>query len=143
MPQRNIEKEYYENSTYHVYNRGASGSIVFQDDTDFWTFRRIVRTKINKMSGRIVLAPFNIQPSHYHFKVWQRGSRDMEHFMRSILTSFGKYYRNRHFGSGRVFETPYKARLIESHEERRIDKYILRNHVEAGLFNWKHFGYKI
>ncbi len=68
----------------------------------------------------------------------------MEHFMRSVLTSFGKYYRIRHHGSGRVFETPYKARLIESlEEERSLDSYILRNHIEAGLVNWKHFGDKI
>ncbi|MCD8507647.1 hypothetical protein LRY58_05135 [Candidatus Woesebacteria bacterium] len=121
MPQKNVDKEYYENAVYHVYNRGAAGSIVFQDDTDFWVFRRIARLKMKKMSGVIMISPFNILPNHFHLKVWQENSRDMEHLMRSVMTAFGKYYRGRHGGSGRVFETPYKATLISKKKKRKCD----------------------
>ncbi len=144
MPQRNVDKEYYANALYHVYNRGAGKLDIFTDKADYWAFRRITRRKLKKMAGKIDIQSFSILPNHYHFLIWQENERDMEHFMRSVMTSFGTYYRIRHDWSGRLFETSYKARLLESKEDQsKIQRYILRNHIEAGLLNWLHFGYSI
>ncbi len=144
MPSQNTVKNFKKNTKYHVYNRGILKKDVFKDDTDFWVFRKILREKAKKMKGRVEIQPFSLLPNHYHFKIFQEGERDMEHFMRSTMTSYSKYFSKRHNISGRLFGSIYMAVEITSlDQERSIDKYILSNPIEAGLIAWKHVGRKI
>jgi putative transposase len=99
---------------------------------------------MKEMNGRITICPFSLLPNHYHFLLTQVGVRDMEHFMRSVITSYGRYFCSKYNHSGHIFEGPYKAVLLKTKQDIwRVRKYILSNPSEAGFYNWPHVGLEI
>jgi putative transposase len=144
VPAKNAIKDYQPNSYYHVYNRGAFKNTIFKKKEDYWVFREIIRRKLKKMAGKITITPFCLLPTHFHFLLFQQGIHDMESFMRSVMTSYSRYYCKKYGHSGHLCEGPYKAILLPTpHDRQRIRKYILANPIEAGHFNWKHVGDEI
>lgn len=55
MPARNSQKEYLENSYYHIYNRGVEKRIIFQDEQDYSVFLSYLKTYLSPKDEKIIL----------------------------------------------------------------------------------------
>jgi len=143
MPHKNTIKIYLPDTYYHVYNRGLLKGRIFQSNEDYWKFRTIIRKKIYQMNKMIKISEFSLVPNHFHFLLWQKNERDIEHFMRSIMTSYGMHYSKKYNTEGRLFGSSYKAeRILDKKHLSQIKQYILTNAARSGFDDWKHEGKK-
>lgn len=125
MPVRNVIKTQVPNSYYHVYTRGNNKQLIFRDENDHCYFYNLVcRYLSNDASheiGRVYpnfgedieILSYCIMPNHIHFLIYQKDIPYLEKFMRSLMTSYGMYFNLKYKQSGPVFESRYKATLID------------------------------
>jgi putative transposase len=141
MPSRNILKEYAPESYYHVYARGSSKQKIFLDASDYHYFTGLferylgVEQKISKtgepypnFNKRVKLISYCLMSNHFHLLVYQEDIDDLQFFMRSIMTSYCRYFNLKYKKSGSLFESRYKASRINSDQYlEHISRYIHLN----------------
>ena len=141
MPSRNIIKEYVSDSYYHVYARGVSKQKIFHDAQDYHYFYKILSRYLSKKQAfsrtgesyphfhdRISLVAYCLMTNHFHLLIHQKDADDLQKFMRSVMTSYSRYFNLRHKRSGPVFESRYKASRINSGQYlEHITRYIHLN----------------
>lgn len=127
MPSRNTIKEYAAESYYHIYARGGSRQKIFIDAADYKYFLSLferylsVEPKLSKTGepyphfhGRVVLYCYCLMSNHFHLLVFQKDDTGIEKLMRSIMTSYSRYFNRKYKRSGPLFETRYKASKIST-----------------------------
>ncbi len=141
MPSRNTIKVDVPESYYHVYARGASKQAIFIDQQDYQYFlslfdrylSRETRLKGGKepypnYREQASLLAFCLMNNHFHLMVYQKEQGGMSELMRAILTSYSRYFNRRHGRSGSLFESRYKASLIDNDVYlQHISRYIHLN----------------
>lgn len=141
MPSRNIIKEYVPESYYHIYSRGVNKQIVFGDDSDYAFFISLFKRylsgspEIRKKHGpypyygeNVKLLAFCLMPNHIHLLVYQITQNSITELMRSILTSYSRYFNTKYHRVGPVFQSRYKAsRINQDNYLDHISRYIHLN----------------
>lgn len=150
MPSRNILKQYVSESYYHVYLRGASKTQIFQDKTDYEKFLSLFErylSKDPKLSSngipyphyykQIELLAYCLMPTHFHLLIWQEDTKSIINFMRSLLTSYSRYYNLKYKRTGALFEGRYKASLISD------DSYLVHisRYIHLNPRYWQNYKY--
>lgn len=161
MPSKNIIKDYIENSYYHIYNRGVEKRKIFLDKQDFKVFMSYLKIylspkeevineikvndleigdkekiiseiyTLNNFFGKINLISFVLMPNHFHLELKQKNKREIESFMRSLVTKYSKYFNKKYQRVGPLFQGRYKAILVQSTEYLLyLSKYIHQNPKE-------------
>jgi len=62
--------------------------------------------------NKIELLCYVLMPNHFHLEIRQKKIRDMEDFMRSLITKYSKYFNKRYDRVGPLFQGRYNAVLI-------------------------------
>lgn len=127
MPSRNVIKLDSAESFYHVYARGGSRQQIFCDPSDYAFFTHLFARYLSKepvsshlggpyphFRDRLELLAYCQMPNHFHLLVYQNEPGAMAAFMRSLLTSYSRYFNAKYGRSGAVFESRYKASLIQT-----------------------------
>lgn len=141
MPSINTIKERAPDSYHHVYARGNNKQIIFISDSDYRYFLKLLERYLSKeliigKSGtlypnfvnRIELMSYCLMPNHFHLLIYQFEAIDVEMFMRSLMTSYSKYFNLKYKRTGSVFEGRYKAAKISSDDYlMHITRYIHQN----------------
>lgn len=161
MPSKNIIKTYVENGFYHIYNRGVEKRKIFLDDQDYRVFLYYLKIYLssketsideiknnnsdfekkekiiseiytnNNFYGKIELISFVLMPNHFHLELKQIGKKDIESFMRSLITKYSKYFNKKYERVGPLFQGRYKAVLIQNTEYLLyLSRYIHLNPAE-------------
>ncbi|MFZ2199250.1 MAG: transposase [Microgenomates group bacterium] len=155
MPSRNALKEYEAGGYYHIYNRGVAKQIVFERDKDYKTFlsylqlylvpppalqgqssqAQQIRTSPSKQlknyAGEITLLAYCLMPNHFHLLLRQNSDHGMDHFMRSLITKYVRYFNSHYDRVGHLFQDRYKAVHITSEAQfTYVSKYIHRNPLD-------------
>ena len=152
MPARNCIKEYSGSTYYHVYNRGVAKQDIFLDNQDykiFLSYLKIYLTPVDlqRLSSQVKsLAPskklknyfqeiklhaYCLMPNHFHLFVFQEESDSMTDFMRSLGTKYSKYFNKKYKREGPVFQSRYKAVLVQNENQFiYLSKYIHRNPLD-------------
>lgn len=161
MPSKNIIKTYLENGYYHIYNRGVEKRKIFLDEQDFKVFMSYLKIylspkeesvneikdndsdvenkekviseiyTLNNFFGKIDLISFVLMPNHFHLGLRQKNKKEIESFMRSLITKYSKYFNKKYKRVGPLFQSRYKAILIQSTEYLLyLSRYIHRNPQE-------------
>lgn len=150
MPSRNVTKERAPDSYYHVYARGNNKQTIFIEDDDYRYFLELLNRYLSKelivgKSGtlypnflnRIELISYCLMSNHFHLLLYQFEMIDMEKFMRSLMTSYSRYFNLKHKRTGSVFESRYRAVKINQDEYlQHITRYI---HLNPEI--WKTYKY--
>lgn len=146
MPSKYIEKQYDENSYYHVFNRGVEKRDIFIDDDDFsfflYLFQRYLGPKIEKdnknrnrpnYSQSVDLLAYCLMPNHVHILLYQRDKDSMQKFMSSLSTAYSMYFNKKYKRVGKLFQSRYKAVLITDDSQfTHISRYIHLNPKDVG-----------
>lgn len=158
MPAKNIIKIYLEKGFYHIYNRGVEGREIFRDQHDYQVFlncfklyllpkeevlkeidcleisleekinRQFLISRLRNFSGRIDLLAFVLMPNHFHLLLRQHGKLEIQSFMRCLLTKYVAYFNKKYQRVGPLFQSRYKAVLIEKEEYfLHVSRYIHLN----------------
>lgn len=150
MPSRNALKKDIAESFYHVYARGSNKQPIFIEPSDYdyflKLFARYLSTKQTEnkagrlypqFSGQIDLLAFCLMGNHFHLLLYQTEEGFMPAFMRSLMTSYSKYFNLKYRRTGPLFESRYKAARITSQSYlEHISRYI---HLNPRY--WKRYRY--
>ncbi|MES2970923.1 MAG: transposase [Patescibacteria group bacterium] len=150
MPSRNTIRFDADESYYHVYARGASKQPVFLEVVDYVyfinLFKRYLSDKeiIRKSGGvypnyhvDIKLLAYCLMGNHFHLLVYQKQKGSLSEFMKSLISSYCRYFNLKYKRSGSLFENRYKSSIIlQDNYLQRISRYI---HLNPR--NWKRYPY--
>jgi len=141
MPSRNIVKSDIPNSYYHIYTRGTNKQRIFLDGSDYVYFCRLLERYLSSSvglsstgvaypnyRGSIELLCYCQMSNHFHLLVHQIEKGAMTMLMRSLMTSYSRYFNLKYKRTGAVFESRYKASRIDQHSYlEHISRYIHMN----------------
>lgn len=145
MPSKNVIKQYESEAYYHIYNRGVDKGLIFREEKDYKTFLSYLKIylslqgeslkgppsrKLKNYFGEIELLCYCCMPNHFHLFVKQKSDHGIDHFMRSLLTKYVRYFNSHYHRIGPLFQGPYKAVQVRSeYQFIYLSKYIHRNPV--------------
>jgi len=116
---------------YHVYCRVARGEFVFDDRSEAEEFVEHLRT-VRDLDGWTIFA-WCIMGNHYHLVV-KTGEVALWRSMARLQGSFSRGFNRRHRFLGRLWQSRYRARLIDSEDYfRQVVAYVHLNPVSAGM----------
>jgi REP element-mobilizing transposase RayT len=114
-----------------VYCRVARGEFVFDDTLEATEFVEAVRTVRDLDDWRILA--WVLMGNHYHFVV-NTGSIPLWRSMLRLQSNVARSYNKRHGYLGRLWQSRYRARIIDTQEYlRQAVAYVHLNPVAAGL----------
>ena len=126
MPCKNVVKNDLPETYYHIYARGHYKNSIFRDDEDYRVFLNMIKRcfcpkngydKYNRfyvsLTELIELNAYCLMPNHFHLLCFQIEPTTMATLMRSVLTSYSHYFNKKYDLSGALFETTYKASVID------------------------------
>ncbi|MGI5825791.1 MAG: transposase [Patescibacteria group bacterium] len=123
MPAKNTLKIYADNGYYHLYNRGVERRNIFLCSEDYLTLLHLIKTCLTgnpispntskSLQGRLELLAFCLMPNHFHLLIKQNDKEAMTEFMRKVFTSYSMYFNKKYKRAGTLFESRYKASLID------------------------------
>lgn len=130
MPIR--KEEIYNNQLYHVYNRGLSKEFIFKGNKDCRKFILKVK-KYAKTFGVNVLS-YALMDNHFHFLLIQDKEDGIKNFMQRLQQSHALYFNIKYHRHGQLFETRFKAKIVNTEEYFiEIKRYISNNPLEKVL----------
>lgn len=126
MPVKNAIKEQIPESYYHVYARGNNKQKLFVDNLDYKYFLRLIERYLSEKpevsktgilyphyANAVDLLTYCLMSNHFHLLIYQKDVPYLEKFMRSLMTSYGKYFNLKYRRTGPVFDSRYKAVRID------------------------------
>lgn len=151
MPSRKVSL--VSGGYYHVFNRSVLSNPIFENEREVEAFvkaltyyslvkppRRLSlekRYKENIMNydERLVsILAYCVMPNHFHIELKQEVEGGISTYMRRLTLSFVRFYNTLHKQKGPLFESFFKAVLIESENQLlHVSRYIHLNPTSAGL----------
>ncbi|MDP3973665.1 MAG: transposase [Candidatus Daviesbacteria bacterium] len=144
---------------YHVFNRSIARQPIFLTNSDYQRalnvvgfyqyfrpslryshYNRLPQSQKNdfldnlKKSGQrqIEILAFCLMPTHIHFLIKESKEGGISSFMRNFQNSYAKYFNLKKERSGSLFQSMFKAVMIETDEQLiHIARYIHLNPVTA------------
>ena len=141
---------------FHVYNRGVDKRTIFSDQEDYqrfldglWIFnetpvkddRPFHRRKQFGVSGNpcVAISAFSLMPNHFHLLLQETEEGGISTLMQRLGLGYTHYYNRKQERSGRLFESVFKAKHINSEAYlEHITRYIHLNPLELYGIDWKH-----
>ena len=165
MPSPNAVKTYIENGYYHIYNRGVEKRLIFQDREDYTKFLYLLKVYLsppdelqkeypllkthvvrNNLYGEIDLLAFCLMPNHFHLLVKQKSKQTIIKLAKQVIAAYSMHFNKRHERVGPLFQSRYKAALVDSDEYLlHLSRYIHLNPIARGVsldeFEWSSYLY--
>ena len=117
-------------ATYHVYCRVARGEFVFDDDLEALEFVETL-CRVRDLDGWTVFA-WCLMGNHYHLVLKTRDA-DLWRSMARLQGRVARSYNKRRRYLGRLWQSRYRARVIDSDDYfRQVIAYVHLNPVAAG-----------
>lgn len=150
MPSKNTVRIDVSESYYHVYARGASKGVVFNGATDFVFFLGLFdrylspKQSVSKegvvypnYSKDVELLAFCLLPNHFHLLVYQTKEGSLTKLMRSVMTSYSRYFNYKYKRTGSLFESRFKSSRIDT------DSYLthISRYVHLNTRYWQNYSY--
>ncbi len=140
MPRKNSLKIYVEGGYYHLYNRGVEKREIFLDDKDYKVFlyflkkylspseEPVIFQKKKNLINQIELLSYCLMPNHFHLLVKQNVKEGITNLMNRLGTNYAMYFNKRYKRVGSLFQSVYKAVIVESDEQLlHLSRYIHLN----------------
>lgn len=163
MPSKNIVKSYVENGYYHIYNRGVEKREIFLDEQDCAILLHYLKLYLSpveelkqldlpgirlqrfihlNLNLEVDLLAFSIMPNHIHLQIKQITRDGIIKLMRRLSTGYVMYFNKKYRRVGALFQSTYKAALIETDEYLlHLSRYIHLNpaKITNGKINFSEF----
>ena len=118
-------------ATYHVYCRVARGEFVFNDQYEAVEFVETL-CNVRDLDGWTILA-WCLMGNHFHLVLKTRNV-ELWRSMARLQGTVSRHYNRRHEYLGRLWQSRYRARVIDSDSYfRQVIAYVHLNPVAAGV----------
>ncbi|MBI2691231.1 MAG: transposase [Solirubrobacterales bacterium] len=118
FPERRDKREFLDRIERHLSPRKIL-------DTNYRPYR--------KLRDEVELLAFCILDNHFHLLIFQKAEGGVISLMKSVLTSYGRYFNETHGRRAQIFESPYSARAADGHDDiRHLISYVHTNHEVLG-----------
>lgn len=163
MPKRKVPL--VTNHFYHVFNRSIGGAPIlankrslgralatlpyYRNKTTPLPFSKFLRLpypeqmqllkKLDTQKDHLIeVVCFCLMPNHYHLLLRQTKNGGIETFIRIFQDSYAKYFNTRYERSGPLFESRFKAVLVENEEQLiHLSRYIHLNPYTSAIVRKK------
>lgn len=119
MGSQYVTRDYAPYALVHFTVRGVNKRPIFLDQADHDIYLNELRDRIDAISSpaRPTLLAFAQMRNHQHnFMQAGRDPTAMPKMMRSLSTSYAKYFNDRYGLRGQVFERPFRGKVIRTGE---------------------------
>jgi len=151
------------NSYYHIYNRGVEKRNIFLNENDYKRFQMLLYlcnntypinmrelfykgltfvniTDIERKNILIDIGAYCLMPNHIHLLITPKEDNSSR-FMQKLFTAYTMYFNKKNRRTGRLFESTFKAKLIDRNEYLKyLFAYIHLNPVKLIESSWKEKG---
>lgn len=120
------------NYCYHVLNRANRRAEVFHEPADYDAFISLM-VKAQEHEELPILAAC-LMPNHFHLVVQPIRAQSISRWIHWLCTTHVRHYHAKYGSSGRIWQGPYKACLIQTDQYLLAAmRYVERNALEARL----------
>lgn len=155
MPIRNVSKQQAPESYYHIYARGANRQKIFPEAADYKYFLSLLERYLSPKPAisktgvayphfreKVEVLAYCLIGNHFHLYIFQQDTPFLEKFMRSLMTSYSRYFNLKYKRTGPVFESRYKAvRTDNDSYLQHISRYIHLNPRLWQTYRYSSLGY--
>lgn len=119
---------------YHALNRGNDRNEIFQKNSDYHAFERILHEGLQKYA--LELYSYTLMPNHWHFVLRPTADGEMGRFLRWVsathtLRYHGHYHRH---GYGHLYQGRFKSFPIQDDAHFYVVcRYVERNPLRANM----------
>jgi len=152
-----------EDNYYHVYSRSIAKYVVFNNADEYMRFidivslcrhenfhykyskflelnlstqKAIIQKLKDENSVLIKIVAYCVMPTHIHFLLKQSKSNGISKFMLRVMSSYSRYFNQKHHRNGPLWGSRFKNVLVSTDEQLiHLTRYIHLNPVSAGLIN--------
>jgi putative transposase len=118
--------------TQHVLNRGNNRCEIFRAEKDFAFFLLALRDA--SIRYHVDVHSYALMTNHFHIVATPRVAAGLSDAMQAIGTKYVRYFNRRYARTGRLFEGPFKASVIDTETYWfTCMRYVELNPVRAGL----------
>lgn len=150
MPRKNVLRSDAAESFYHVYARGSNKQKIFLGESDYLYFLGLLERYLSSEEAtnsvgvpypnfynKVELDAFCLLPNHFHLLVYQHQAGALTSFMRSLMTSYSRYFNLKYKRSGALFESRFRATLISD------DTYLehISRYIHLNPRQWRDYEY--
>ena len=155
--QRKIQ--FVPHSYYHIYNRGVDKRKIFLNDADYRRFLMLLYLcnssepvnirdsykgltfgeimNVERKDVLVHIGAYCLMPNHIHLLISPVGD-NTSFFMQKLFTAYAMYFNKKNERTGRLFESAFKAKLINEDEYLKyLFAYIHLNPVKLIEPRWK------
>jgi len=119
----------YSGALYHLISRGNGRKRIFFGEEDRLRFLRQLRDNLTTYD--VVLYSYVLMNNHYHLLV-RTNQPNLSRFMQRLNTSYALYFRYKRRSPGHVFQSRYRAKLVEDDAYMiALSRYIHLNPVKT------------
>ena len=132
MPRRHREAS--GGIVYHVLNRAVGRMKLFETDSDYVAFERVLTETWERTGVRILC--YCVMPNHWHLILWPREDGELSEVMRWLtVTHTQRWHAHYHTsGTGPIYQGRFKSFPVESDEHfLTVARYVERNALRANL----------
>ena len=127
-----VARIYTEEGIFHILTRGNNKQRVFQDNSDFQTYIRIVKEL--KKEQPFKLYHYCLMPNHVHLIIESNKKTELSKLMKRLNLFYYHYYRKRYDYAGHFWQDRFKSLLIDKDEYLlACGLYIERNPLRARI----------
>lgn len=141
-----LPRNIFPNNLYHVFNRATERRTIFYTEKDYNRF--LEKIFFYKDLTGVEILSYVILPNHFHFLLKEPEKKSptlrvidpegrlsaISNFMSLLINSYTKYFNSNKEHSGRLFQGPFKSKLIDDDKYLQvIIAYINLNPVKHGI----------
>lgn len=145
---RGVDKQpiFYDEQDYAVFLSYLKEYLMPKDEKHLWEIlsdpliswrekdKAIKLLRLNNFNDEIILLAYVLMPNHFHFLIKQKSERTIYKFMNSFFIRYTQFLNKKRKRVGHLFQSRYKAVLIESDEQLLYTtSYIHRNPLSGKL----------
>lgn len=145
---------------YHIYNRRNEKNTLFLDDSDYQRFIVLLYLcnsklhinlsefpeecnffDLNRGDSIVDIGAYCLMPNHFHLLIREKIDNGISLFMQKLSTAYSMYFNKKHFRTGSLFESRFKASHVS--DDRHLNHlfaYIHLNPIKLIDKNWKETG---
>ena len=92
------------NYLYHVLNRAVGRATIFEKESDYAAFLRVVEDTREQVPVRLL--SFCLMPNHWHLILWPKENGDLSEYMRLLtVTHTARWHKSRGTaGTGAIYQ---------------------------------------
>ena len=130
-----------QGNTYHIYNRGVNGGVIFQSEENYHYFLRLFRKHVEPL---VTLYAYCLLKNHFHFAICITGEPQLAtQGLSNFFNAYTKGYNKAFERTGSLFEKPFRRKNIKDEAYlKNIILYIHKNPENHRIIeNFENYSY--